>query len=148
MRRNYCSKFNEQTLREQVGREIARHRELTEQCSTILDALIDGDVDESLPTIYSLPDELGRSSEGLRDALNNLSKSVMEKAARMSDARQKPDPNVLTSREEAAALRARLAESGELLAQRDEQVKNLLNDGLRLALKKEELERRLQTLIT
>ncbi len=148
MRRNYDSILNERALREQVGQEISRHKELTNECSAILNALGDSDSYESLRTIYSLPDELGRSSEGLRNALNNLSKLVKEKAARLSHTRQKPDSSSLIRREEAAVLRARLADSGELLAARDAQIKGLLNDGLRLALEKEELEKRLQKFIT
>ena len=137
------STSNKRALRKEVGREIARHKAMTEECSRIFRALNEVHSDESLRTLSSLPIQLGKSSQGLQQALNNWSKCLVEKAARASETREKKDLNGLTRRE-ATVLRAQLAECRKLLAERVEQMNDLLKEGLRLALKKEELEKQLQ----
>ncbi len=143
MRQNPDSKTNELAFRQEVGREIARHKALTEECSKIFQALSKMHSDKTLKTLCSISDGLGKSSGGLLEALNKWSRCLIENTVPDSGEQTGPAKSSMTRREEIVGLKSKLAESRKRLSEREEQIEGLLNEGLRLALKKEELEKQL-----
>jgi hypothetical protein len=138
----------ERALRERVGRELARHKTMSENFGELFKVLERIPSHEALRAIHSIPDDLRRSSEDLRQALDSWSRFLTEKTVSCDHDRKwvktvAVDRESTAMSEQISRMRSELAKSRTRLAEREDQIAALINDGLCLAFKKEALEKRL-----
>jgi hypothetical protein len=140
-------------LRERVSQELARHQSLTQDCWKLFGIIRIVDSRHNFRTICAVRDDLRNSSKDLLRALNNLSKFPLGNTASvdLDGKRVKAVVHIekIASRPNRISdLKSELAKSRTQLAERDKQIAALLDDGLRLAFKAEELEQELSQLRT